>query len=304
MVPSRREGKILSQYNEASSKPTTWPNGAGLALSIVVNVEEGAEQSIRDGDSRPEPIDELGVVLRKPLRNYANESNYRYGIKAGAPRVLALLKSRSVPATFTCAALSLERSPKLAAEIIGNGHEVCAHGLRWTHQHRMNESEERSFIDATSQSILETCGERPLGWLSRYLITDNTRRLLADAGFVYHMDDYSDDQPFWDTTGDKSILVLPYALDTNDMKMWTAPSYSPSDWLRYAIDTFDWLYAESAQHLRMMSLGVHLRIIGRPGRIHAFEKFLDHVTAHQNVWIARRIDIARHWIGATEDNKK
>ena len=299
IILARRQVKPLPQYNEPSSAPTNWPDNKRLALSIVVNVEEGAEQSIRDGDPLPEPVDELGVVLRRPQRNHANESNYRYGVRAGAPRVLALLADKGCPATFTCAALSLERAPDLSTHIIAGGHEVCAHGLRWTHQHRMDENEERSFIEATVQSITARCGDRPLGWLSRYLTTDNTRRLLAESGFVYHMDDYSDDQPFWDTQGTRPILVLPYALDTNDMKLWTSPSYMPSDWLQYAKDTFDCLYTEGAKQTRMMSIGVHLRIIGRPGRIHALEKFLDYVTSHDGVWIARRIDIARHWIGET-----
>ena len=293
----------LPQYNEPSSAPTNWPDRKRLALSIVVNVEEGAEQSVQDGDPRPEPVDELGVVLRKPQRNLANESNYRYGIQAGAPRILALLAEKNVVATFTCAALSLERAPDLAKQIVASGHEICAHGLRWTHQHRMNESEERAFIQASIESITTRCGSRPLGWLSRYLITENTRRLLAESGFIYHMDDYSDDQPFWDTQGDHSILVLPYALDTNDMKLWASPSYMPADWLQYANDSFDCLYAEGAEHPRMMSLGVHLRIMGRPGRIHALEKYLNYVAQHDDVWIARRIDIARHWIGTTGNHR-
>lgn len=286
----------MPRITELLPAPTSWPGGARLALSIVVNVEEGAEQSVCDGDPRPEPVDELGVVLRHAQRNYANESNYLYGIRAGAPRILSLLSRHGIEATFTCAALSLERSPNLAKEIITAGHEVCAHGLRWIHQYRMNETEEQAFIDETVESITKICGIRPVGWLSRYLTTDNTRRLLAESGFVYHMDDYSDDRPFWDTRGDVPILVLPYALDTNDIKLWTAPSYTPSDWLQYAKDSFDWLYAESVDQIRMMSVGVHLRIMGRPGRIGALEKFLEYVSGRQGVWPARRVDIARHWI--------
>ena len=289
----------MPEITESLSPPASWPGGARLALSIVVNVEEGAEQSVCDGDPRPEPVDELGVVLRRAQRNYANESNYLYGIKVGAPRILSLLSRYGIRTTFTCAALSLERSPNLAKKIITAGHEVCAHGLRWIHQHRMNELEEKAFIDGTVESITNICGIRPAGWLSRYLTTDNTRRLLAESGFVYHMDDYSDDRPFWDARGNAQILVLPYALDTNDMKLWTAPSYTPLDWLQYAKDSFDRLHAESAEQICMMSVGVHLRIMGRPGRIGALEKFLEYVSGHEDVWLARRIDIARHWIDGT-----
>ena len=273
----------------------TWPNGARLALSIVVNVEEGSELSIAEGDRGPEPVDELGVTFKHALRNYGNESNYRYGLKAGAPRVMRLLRDRGVRATFTAAALSLERAPDLARQIVADGHEVCAHGWRWIHQFRMDEPTEREFIRKAVASIEHTTGERPHGWLSRYLLTDNTRRLLVEEGFTYHMDDYSDDVPFWDTTAGRPILILPYAIDSNDMKMWTAPGFMPADWLQYAVDSFDWLRREGADAARMMSLGVHLRIIGRPGRIGYFERFLDHVLRHDDVWIAPRIEIARHW---------
>jgi peptidoglycan/xylan/chitin deacetylase (PgdA/CDA1 family) len=275
-----------------------WPDGATLALSLVVNVEEGSEMSLADGDPGPDAVDELGVALRKPVRNFGNESNYRYGLKAGAPRILALLRRYGVPATFTAAALSLERAPDLARRIVADGHEVCSHGWRWVHQYRMEEEEERAFIRRAVDSIEQTTGQRPRGWLSRYLFTPNTRRLLVEAGFAYHMDDYSDDVPFWDHADGRPILVMPYALDSNDMKMWTAPAFTPADWLQYAIDTFDWLREESAQAPRMMSLGVHLRIIGRPGRIGYLERFVRHVRRHERVWIATRAAIAEHWARA------
>jgi len=275
-----------------------WPDGAQLAMSLVVNVEEGSEMSPAEGDRAPEAVDELGVVLKKPIRNLGNESNYQYGIKAGAPRVLDLLARHGIAATFTAAALSLERAPDLARRIAAGGHEVCAHGWRWIHQFQMTEDEERGFIRKAVASIAATTGRRPAGWLSRYLLTQNTRRLLVEEGFRYHMDDYSDDRPFWDVVGGRPILIVPYALDSNDMKMWATPAYTPADWLRYAVDTFDWLYAEGAREPRMMSLGVHLRIIGRPGRIGALERVLQHVRRHPRVWIATREAIATHWAAA------
>jgi len=273
-----------------------WPNGEKIAVSIVVNVEEGAEASIVEGDRGMEPVDELKVFVKKPIRNYGNESNYQYGIKAGAPRIMRLLDKYKVRVTWTTAAQALERAPQIADYIRERGHEACSHGWRWVHQFRMDEDEERAFIRKAVASIEKTTGTRPYGWLSRYLLTDNTRRLLAEEGFKYHMDDYSDDQPFWDVAGGKPIVIMPYAVDTNDMKFWTAPGYSPQDWLDYARRSFDWLLEESqALGPRMLSVGLHLRIIGRPGRIGAFEAFLKHVTAKPGVWMATRLEIAENF---------
>lgn len=272
------------------------PGDARIALSVVVNVEEGSEMNITQGDRGPEVVDELGVALHKPVRNYANESNYLYGLKAGAPRIMKLLDDYKIQATFTAAAQALEKAPGLTQAIVDGGHEVCSHGWRWVHQYYMDEDKERDFIRKAVTSIKATTGSRPTGWLSRYLLTDNTRRLLVEEGFTYHMDDFSGDRPFWDSDYEKPILILPYALDSNDMKMWTAPSLTPADWLQYAIDTFDWLYREGADDPQMMSFGLHLRIIGRPGRIGYLEKFLQHVTAKPDVWIASRQAIAENWM--------
>lgn len=280
----------------------TWPNGARLALSIVVNIEEGAEKNIRDGDQGPEPVDELAATPRAAIRVHGNESNYLYGIKAGAPRVLNLLDRHDMPITWTAAALALERAPELARCLAARADEVACHGLRWTHQHSMSEPAERAFIVAARARISGLIGRTPVGWLSRYLHTDVTRRLLAEEGFLYHMDDYSDDVPFWDIVetadGARGMVVLPYAIDTNDMKMWLAPSLTPDQWLRYATDSFNWLLAESrVVGARMMSLGLHLRIIGRPGRIGALEAFLDHAGRHRDqIWIATREQIAQAFI--------
>ena len=277
----------------------SWPDGARMAMSFVVNVEEGSEMTVADQDKGPEPVDELGVSLKIPIRNFGNESNYRYGVRAGARRVMRVLGDERLPATFTAAALALERAPDLAAEIARQGHEVASHGWRWIHQFSYDESREREFVRKAVRSIEASVGRRPVGWLSRYLHTPITRRLLAEEGFLYHMDDYSDDTPFWDVVetaaGAKPIVVVPYALDTNDMKFWLAPGYTPQQWLDYAIDTFERIHEEAADGVpRMMSLGLHLRIIGRPGRIGAFERFVRHVKAKPGVWIATREAIARH----------
>ncbi len=279
-----------------------WPNDARLALSLVVNVEEGSEYSLAEGDAITEPVDELAVSLKKPVRNYGNESNYRYGINEGHARIAALLDRHQMTATYTAAALSLERAPEIAAYIRRAGHEACSHGWRWIHQFRLTPDDERDFIRRAALSIEKTTGQRPLGWLSRYLHTADTRRLLQEEGFLYHMDDYSADAPFWAPVdgSDSPMIVVPYQLDTNDMKMWLAPSYLPQHWLDYAIASFDQLYQEGAGQPRMMSLGLHLRIIGRPGRIAALDRFLAYVGQQSDVWVTTRRAIAEHFSAAVK----
>ena len=274
------------------------PGGANLALSLVVNVEEGSEMTVARGDRGPEPVDELGIAPKAAIRNYGNESNYLYGIKAGAPRITKLLADHGVAASWTVAAMSLEEHPDLARALVELGHEPVSHGWRWVHQFKMDEDAERAFIDRATRSIEATTGTRPTGWLSRYLHTPATRRLLIEAGYRYHMDDYSGDAPFWDrdTVPGRPFVVLPYQLDTNDMKMWTDPAYTPAAWLDYAKHCFDWLLGEGrAGAPKMMSLGLHLRIIGRPGRVWALEAFLEHVARHDDVWVATRGAIAERF---------
>ena len=275
-----------------------WPDGAKLALSVVVNVEEGSEMTIARGDRGMEPVDELGVFVKSAIRNYGNESNYLYGIKAGAPRVVKLLKRYDIMASWTVAAMALENHPEMAEAIVELGHEPVSHGWRWVHQFKMDEATEREFILKAVESIERTTGTRPYGWLSRYLHTDNTRRLLSEAGFEYHMDDYSGDIPYWDrdTVPGNPMVIMPYQLDTNDMKMWTDPAMTPNQWLDYAVRCFDQLYAEGEEgNPKMMSLGLHLRIIGRPGRIWALEEFFRHVRSKSDVWVTTRRAIAQHF---------
>ena len=293
----------MPPHKKIAAKPDTawtWPNKAKVALSIVVNVEEGSEYSLGDGDKITEPLDELGVALKKPIRNYGNESNYRYGINEGHARVAALLDKYQVAATYTAAAVALERAPEIAAYIKARKHETCCHGYRWVHQFSFDEAREREFIKKGLDSIEKSTGVRPQGWLSRYLHTENTRRLLQEAGCQYHMDDYSRDTPFWaDVEGSKrKMIIVPYQLDTNDMKMWLAPGYMPSQWLAYAVDTLDQMHKEGAvknARPKMMSLGLHLRIIGRPGRIGYLDQFLKYAAQKPGVWFARRLDIAKHF---------
>jgi allantoinase len=280
------------------SERIDWPGGAKMALSIVVNVEEGSEQSVARGDRGMEPVDELGIFIKAPIRNYGNESNYLYGIKAGAPRVVKLLSDFEVKASWTVAAMSLETHPEIAQSIVDLGHEPVSHGWRWIHQFKFDEAQERDFIRKAVTSIEKSCGVRPYGWLSRYMHTSDTRRLLIEEGFTYHMDDYSGDVPFWDRTTipEKPLVVVPYQLDNNDMKMWTDPAMTPDQWLNYAKRNFDQVYREGGEgNPKMMSLGLHLRIIGRPGRIWALEEFFRHVRAHDDVWVTTRKAIADHF---------
>jgi peptidoglycan/xylan/chitin deacetylase (PgdA/CDA1 family) len=287
-----------------NTPPVTWPRHERVAVSFVVNVEEGSERSIARGDKGMEAVDEFGMFVKDAIRNHANESNYQFGIQAGAPRVLRLLARHGVKATWTVCGQALEQAPDLARAITAGGHEAASHGWRWQFQYRMDEAAERAFIRKAAESIEQTTGQRPLGWLSRYLPSDHTRRLLAEEGFLYHMDDFSGEQPFWDAPGGRPIVVLPYQLDTNDMKMWSDPGFTARDWLDYAIDSFDLLYEEGAgarddgMAAGMLSVGLHLRIIGRPGRAQALDRLLAYIAGKPDVWIATRADIARHFVAS------
>jgi peptidoglycan/xylan/chitin deacetylase (PgdA/CDA1 family) len=278
-----------------------WPRGERLAVSFVVNVEEGSERSTVRGDKGMESVDEFGMFVKDAIRNHANESNYQFGIRVGAGRVLRLLAAHRVPATWTVCGLSLEQAPELARALTAAGHEAASHGWRWQFQYRMDEAQEREFIRKAVASIEQTTGQRPLGWLSRYLPSDHTRRLLAEEGFLYHMDDFSDERPFWDAPAGRPIVVLPYQLDTNDMKMWADGGYSARDWLDYVVDSFDLLYAEGGDGdagAGLLSVGLHLRIIGRPGRAQALGRLLAYIAGKPDVWLATRAQIARHFVAA------
>jgi len=274
----------------------TWPGGKTLAFSLVVNVEEGAERGILQGDKGPEPVDELLPPIKAPIRVHGNESSYQYGINRGAPRILERLETYGIPATWTICAQALEKAPWLGKAIAARGDEPANHGYRWLFTFNMSEADERDFVQRGTASIAESCGRAPVGYLSRYLHTDHLRTTLAGLDYLYHMDDYSDDFPRWEVTENGPIVVLPYAVDSNDMKFWLSPSFTTGMWVDYAKRTFDTLLAESRTHgARMMSLGLHLRIIGRPGRIGALNEILEYITKHDDVWVATREQIAEHF---------
>jgi allantoinase len=277
-----------------------WPGGARLAVQIVMNYEEGSEYSIPDGDGFSETyLSEVpGAGLGPGKRDLIVESIYEYGSRAGFWRLMRIFAERKLQVTVFGAALALERNPQAARAIAEAGFDVCAHGYRWVGFHNMNKAQERREMRKAVASIERTTGERPYGWYCRYAPSENTRRLVVkEGGFLYDSDAYNDDLPYWTKVDDKAHLVIPYTLDVNDMKFSVAPGFtSPSGYFEYMRDAFDVLYREGAAHPKMMSIGLHTRLAGRPGRAAALERFLDYVLEHNDVWICRRIDIARHWI--------
>ena len=277
-----------------------WPNGARLALQIVMNYEEGSEYSIPDGDATSEMyLSEVpGATLGPGVRDLIVESVYEYGSRAGFWRLMQMFAERKIDVTVFGAALALERNPAAARAIAAAGHEVCSHGWRWIGFQTMSEVEEREQMRMAVESIRRTTGERPLGWYCRYAPSMNTRRLVVEeGGFLYDSDAYNDDLPYWVRVGSKNHLVIPYTLDVNDMKFSVAPGFSaPSGYFEYMRDTFDVLYREGKTQPKMMSIGLHTRLAGRPGRAAALERFLDYAQGHEDVWICRRVEIARHWI--------
>ena len=274
----------------------SWPGDARLALSLVVNVEEGAEPSPADGDPRAEARAEMPHAPREGMRDLAIESQYEYGSRAGVWRILETLREYATPATFFACGRALERNPSSATAMAAGGHEICSHGYEWREPSTMTRDEERESIRRAVEAIRLTAGARPVGWYCRWGPSINTRELLVEeGGFLYDSDAYNDDLPYWADVAGTPFLVLPYAMDTNDMKFWLGGFTTAETFAEYLRDSFDVLYREGARQPRMMSVGIHSRILGRPGRIAALRRFLEHVQRHDGVWIARRDEIAQHW---------
>ncbi|HET9392601.1 MAG TPA: allantoinase PuuE [Candidatus Rubrimentiphilum sp.] len=289
----------LIGYGENPPDPQ-WPGDARLAVQIVMNYEEGSEYSIPDGDECSETyLTEVpGATLGPRKRDLIVESVYEYGSRAGFWRLMRMFKERNLPITVFGAALALERNPEAARAIRDAGYEVCSHGWRWVGFQDMPEAQEREEMHRAVASIERTIGERPYGWYCRYAPSENTRRLVVEeGGFLYDSNSYDDDLPYWVKVSGKDHLVIPYTLDVNDMKFSVPPGFTaPSGYFEYMKDTFDVLYREGKKQPKMMSVGLHTRLAGRPGRAAALERFLDYVLKHKRVWVCRRIDIARHWI--------
>jgi len=278
--------------------PVNWPGGARLALQFVLNYEEGGENCILQGDSASEAFlsEIVGAQAWPGQRHMSMESIYEYGSRVGVWRLLDLFERKSVPITLFGVAMALERNPQVAEAVMKAGHEICSHGYRWIDYRDVPDEIEREHLHKAIEIIQRLTGERPLGWYTGRT-SENTRRLVVEeGGFLYDADDYNDDLPFWTQVQGTDHLVVPYTLDANDMRFATPQGFNSGEqFLGYLRDAFDTLYEEGARTPRMMSVGLHCRLAGRPGRIRAVEKFIDHALGHEGVWFCRRIDIARHW---------
>lgn len=274
-----------------------WPNGARIAVQFVVNYEEGAENCVLNGDQRSEAfLSEMVGAASHPGRAMAMESLYEYGSRAGFWRLHRIFTERSLPVTVFGVATAMEMNPEAVEAMLKADWEIASHGLRWIDYQYVPEDIERAHIAEAVELHTRLTGSRPLGWYQGRT-SPNTARLVAEeGGFLYDADSYADDLPYWDRRHGKAQLIVPYTLDANDMKIVALNGFTEGEqFFRYLRDTFDQLREEGG---RMMSVGLHGRIAGRPGRARALARFLDHVMASGDAWIARRIDIARHWMEA------
>ena len=280
-----------------------WPGDARIALQFVLNYEEGGESNVLHGDAGSEQfLSEIIGAQCYETRHMSMESVYEYGSRAGVWRLLREFESRGLPLTVFAVAMALQRHPELAREFVRLGHEIAAHGLRWIHYQNVDLDTERAHMREALEILTRLSGSAPLGWYTGR-DSPNTRRLVVEHDdLIYDSDYYGDDLPFWtrvETSGGacESHLVVPYTLDVNDMRFATAQGFNSGEqFYQYLCDSFDVLYAEGEQAPKMMSIGLHCRLVGRPGRFRALQRFLDHVQDHDRVWICRRIDIARHWM--------
>ena len=279
-----------------------WPGGARIAVQFVLNWEEGGENCVLHGDAGSEQfLSEIVGAASYPARHMSMESIYEYGSRAGGWRILREFARRRLPLTVFGVGMAMQRHPEFIRACVDLGHEIASHGWRWIHYQAMSPDEERAHLERAVAVHREVTGSAPLGWYTGR-DSPNTRRLVVEhGGFEYDSDYYGDDLPFWmqveTSSGErKPHLVVPYTLDANDMRFATPQGFNTaSHFFEYLRDTFDVLYAEGEDAPKMMSVGMHARLLGRPGRFVALQRFLDHVAKHDRVWVARRIDIARHW---------
>ena len=275
-----------------------WPAGARIAVQFVINYEEGAENCILNGDTASEAFlsEMVGTAARPGVRHMSMEWLYEYGSRAGFWRLRHLFDERGLTATVFAVGMALERNPAAARAMVESGFEIASHGWRWIDYQYLDEATEREHIGLAVAAIERATGQRPLGWYTGRC-SPNTRRLVAEyGGFLYDADSYADDLPYWELVDGKPQLIVPYTLDTNDMRFVAPQGFNNGEqFFGYLKDAFDVLYAEGAQRPKMLSIGLHCRIAGRPARAAALARFLDYVRQHKDVWICRRIDIARHW---------
>ena len=280
---------------EGDPPQVTWPGNARVAISLVVNYEEGSELAIGDGDATREPGGPASWPLSK--RDLAGEGAFEYGSRCGYWRLLDVFDEQAVPCTFYACAVALERNRKAARLIGERGHDMLCHGWRWEDVTLLSREEERQHIRLAVESLRETTGARPLGWYCRYGPSVHTRELLVEeGGFLYDCDAYNDDLPYWTDVNGRRHLVIPYSLVNNDSRIASGHFNGPDAFGEHLRYTFDRLYHEGATAPKMMSVGLHMRIAGNPGRAQAVADFIEYAKGHPGVWFAKRIDIARHWM--------
>ncbi len=296
--PSSPYPRDLVGYGSLPPHPQ-WPHQARLALQIVVNYEEGGESSILHGDEYSEVfLQEVpGIARLRGGRDMTVESMYEYGSRVGIWRLLRVFRERGIPITVYAVGMAIARNPEVGKALAAEGHEVASHGWKWIDYQYISPDVERDHIRRSIEAIEQATGSRPLGWYTGRNSPRTRELVVEEGGFLYDADAYNDDLPYWVTITGKPHLVIPYTLDNNDMKFSVAPGFnSGEDFYTYLRDAFDVLYREGESSPKMMSVGLHNRLAGRPGRVAALERFLDHVQSHSDVWICRRVDIARHWI--------
>ncbi len=282
----------------SKGKKISWPNNSKLALQFVLNYEEGGENSVLNGDKYSETfLSEIIGAKAIKGRHISMESIYEYGSRVGFWRLDQLFKEKKIPVTIFGVGLALKQNPEVCETIKNGNYEVAAHGYRWIDYQNVKKPIEKKHMQQAIKTIKDIFGSRPLGWYTGRC-SPNTRDLVFDdGGFLYDSDSYSDDLPYWEYRGKKKQLIIPYTLDNNDMRFATNQGFNTGDhFFNYLKDSFDNLYEEGKTSPKMMSVGLHCRLIGRPGRIQSLKKFLDYVLKFDDVWICKRIDIAKHWI--------
>ena len=293
----KKNSRDLVGYG-AKGKKISWPNNSKLALQFVLNYEEGGENSVLNGDKYSETfLSEIIGAKAIKGRHISMESIYEYGSKAGFWRLDNLFKEKKIPVTSFRAGLALKQNPEVCNAIKNGDYEIAAHGYRWINYQNVKKSVEKKHMQQAIKTIRDIFGSRPLGWYTGRC-SPNTRDLVFDDGnFLYDSDSYSDDLPYWEYRGKKKQLIIPYTLDNNDMKFATSQGFNTGDhFYNYLKDSFDVLYEEGKTSPKMMSVGLHCRLIGRPGRIQSLKRFIDYVSKFNDIWICKRVDIAKHWI--------
>ena len=294
---SKKYPRDMIGYGSKEPK-VVWPNNAKLALQIVLNYEEGGENNILHGDKHSETfLSEIIGAQAFKNRHINMESMYEYGSRRGFWRLHKLFQEKKIPITIFGVAMALERNPEVCDAIKNGNYEVACHGWRWIDYQNVKKSTEKKDMKLAIKTIKKIFGKRPLGWYTGRC-SPNTRDLVFDDGeFLYDSDSYSDDLPYWEYRKNKKQLIVPYTLDNNDMRFATSQGFNSGEqFYTYLKDSFDALYEEGKTNPKMMSVGLHCRLIGRPGRIQSLKKFLDYVLKFNDVWICKRIDIAKHWI--------